>query len=184
MATQSSIFAWRIPWTEEPGHYNPWSCKDTTEWLTYKRHRYTMTCYQGHYKCLLSVLLLETQSYSPIPHFFNGRRGVTWSGSSWGHKESDTTERLSHFTLAQAGCSLQGVTSNLALGTFTLENRFLNCDSILTLAKRIGEKGKSQFLFTEAQIKIVCLKNLHTRKKSRYFSMVVPQSDTNKCFYC
>ena len=29
MATQSSILAWRIPWTEEPGelatvHYSPW----------------------------------------------------------------------------------------------------------------------------------------------------------------
>ena len=24
MATHSSIFAWRIPWTEEPGGYSPW----------------------------------------------------------------------------------------------------------------------------------------------------------------
>ena len=33
MATHSSIFAWRIPWTEEPGGYNPWGHKelDTTE---------------------------------------------------------------------------------------------------------------------------------------------------------
>jgi len=31
MATHSSIFAWRILWTEEPG--GPWGCKelDTTE---------------------------------------------------------------------------------------------------------------------------------------------------------
>ena len=37
MATHSSILAWRIPWTEEPGglHYSPWGCKesDTTEQL-------------------------------------------------------------------------------------------------------------------------------------------------------
>ena len=35
MATHSSILAWRIPWTEEPG-YNPWGHKelDTTEQLT------------------------------------------------------------------------------------------------------------------------------------------------------
>ena len=35
MAMHSSILAWRIPWTEEPG-YNPWGCKesDTTERLT------------------------------------------------------------------------------------------------------------------------------------------------------
>ena len=34
MATHSSILAWRIPWTEEPGRrYSPWSGKesDTTQ---------------------------------------------------------------------------------------------------------------------------------------------------------
>ena len=33
MATHSSILAWRIPWTEEPGVYGPWGRKesDTTE---------------------------------------------------------------------------------------------------------------------------------------------------------
>ena len=33
MATHSSILAWRIPWTEEPGGCSPWGCKesDTTE---------------------------------------------------------------------------------------------------------------------------------------------------------
>ena len=34
MATHSSILAWRIPWTEEPGsYYSPWGRKesDTTE---------------------------------------------------------------------------------------------------------------------------------------------------------
>ena len=35
MATHSSIFAWRIPWTEEPGRLQSMGCKesDTTEWL-------------------------------------------------------------------------------------------------------------------------------------------------------
>ena len=35
MATHSNVFAWRIPWTEEPGGYSPWDCKepDTTEQL-------------------------------------------------------------------------------------------------------------------------------------------------------
>ena len=28
MATQSSILAWRIPWTEEPGGYRPCGCKE------------------------------------------------------------------------------------------------------------------------------------------------------------
>ena len=31
--THFSILVWRIPWTEEPGGYSPWGCKesDTTE---------------------------------------------------------------------------------------------------------------------------------------------------------
>ena len=29
MATLSSILAWRIPWTEEPGRYSLWSCKES-----------------------------------------------------------------------------------------------------------------------------------------------------------
>ena len=27
MATHSSILAWEIPWTEEPGGPHPWGCK-------------------------------------------------------------------------------------------------------------------------------------------------------------
>ena len=36
MATHSSILAWKIPWTEEPGGYSPWDPKewDMTEQLT------------------------------------------------------------------------------------------------------------------------------------------------------
>ena len=36
MATHSSILAWRIPWTEEPGGYSPWGHKesDPTKQLT------------------------------------------------------------------------------------------------------------------------------------------------------
>ena len=29
MATHSSILAWRIPWTEEPGGYSPWGQKES-----------------------------------------------------------------------------------------------------------------------------------------------------------
>ena len=33
MTTHSIILAWKIPWTEKPGNYGPWGCKelDTTE---------------------------------------------------------------------------------------------------------------------------------------------------------
>ena len=29
MATHSSILAWEIPWTEEPGNYSPWVTKES-----------------------------------------------------------------------------------------------------------------------------------------------------------
>ena len=29
IATHSSILAWRIPWTEEPGSYSPWGGKES-----------------------------------------------------------------------------------------------------------------------------------------------------------
>ena len=40
MATHSSILAWGIPLTEEPGSYSPWGHKepDTTEQLTQQAH--------------------------------------------------------------------------------------------------------------------------------------------------
>ena len=35
MANRYNILVWEIPWTEEPGGYSPWGCKesDTTERL-------------------------------------------------------------------------------------------------------------------------------------------------------
>ena len=43
MATHSSILAWKIPWTREPG-YSPWGHKesDTTEQLTHTPYFYRM----------------------------------------------------------------------------------------------------------------------------------------------
>ena len=40
MATHSSIIAWKILWTEEPGGYNPWGCieLDTTEHIHAQVH--------------------------------------------------------------------------------------------------------------------------------------------------
>ena len=29
LATHSSILAWKIPWTEEPGGYSPWGYKES-----------------------------------------------------------------------------------------------------------------------------------------------------------
>ena len=40
VTTHSSIFAWRIPWTEEPVGYSPSGCKEShmTEQLTHPHH--------------------------------------------------------------------------------------------------------------------------------------------------
>ena len=43
MGTHSSIHAWKIPWTEEPGGYSPWDHKerDMTEHACIYWHEYT-----------------------------------------------------------------------------------------------------------------------------------------------
>ena len=38
MATISSILAWKIPWTEEPGGYSPWNCKESDTAEELNRH--------------------------------------------------------------------------------------------------------------------------------------------------
>ena len=41
MATHSSILAWRIPWTEEPGGlHSPWGCKESD-----MNEQLSMLCY-------------------------------------------------------------------------------------------------------------------------------------------
>ena len=45
MATYSSILAWKIPWTKEPGRLQPWACKksDMTEPMHMRVHMHTHT---------------------------------------------------------------------------------------------------------------------------------------------
>ena len=45
MATYSSILAWEVPWTEEPGGYSPRGCKesDMTQHLNNKNKWYNLT---------------------------------------------------------------------------------------------------------------------------------------------
>ena len=41
MVTHSSVLAWRIPWTEEPGRLQSWGCKQSnvTVHLTHTKYR-------------------------------------------------------------------------------------------------------------------------------------------------
>ena len=47
MATHSSVLAWRISWTEEPGGLQPWCRKesDVTERLSAAQHEYQPGAY-------------------------------------------------------------------------------------------------------------------------------------------
>ena len=58
MAIHSSILAWRIPWTEEPGGYSPWGGKelDTTE-VTQHVYMQTWKATLGSCSCLSHVVL-------------------------------------------------------------------------------------------------------------------------------
>ena len=60
MATHSSILAWRIPWTEEPGGLQPWGYKELhmTEQET------------------LSTAFVNLYDRHSEPHFHHYRNGV------------------------------------------------------------------------------------------------------------
>ena len=74
METHSSILAWKIPWTEEPGRLQSMESQRV-------RHDWVTSLHS------LPVLL---------PGKSHGQRSLE-GYSLWGHKESDTTERF-HFT--------------------------------------------------------------------------------------
>ena len=44
MATHSSILAWKIPWTEEPGSYSPWGHKESGMTKHACTHAHTHEC--------------------------------------------------------------------------------------------------------------------------------------------
>ena len=60
VAAHSSIFAWRIPWTEGLSGYSPWGHKesDTTEWLSIL-YSYSWTIYPSWPLGAWVVLLFE-----------------------------------------------------------------------------------------------------------------------------
>ena len=111
MAAHSSIFSWRIPWTEEPGGlYSPWGHKesDTTERLHFHIHfHYSDRACQvvqwvknppansGDVSSVPGLGRSWRREWQPssvfLPGEYHGQRSlVGWSPR--GHKESDTTE--------------------------------------------------------------------------------------------
>ena len=45
MVTHSSILAWKIPWTGEPGGLSPWGCKESG--MTDREHIQPVLCVHG-----------------------------------------------------------------------------------------------------------------------------------------
>ena len=127
MATHSSILAWRIPWTEEPGRLqsvgsqrvgHDWRCYYCEPHLTYiYRHLYLYMDFPGGSDDKASVY---NEGFDPWVRKITWRRKrhptrVLLPGKSrgWrslmdysprGHKESDMTERL-HFHFDSLTCN-------------------------------------------------------------------------------
>ena len=61
MATHSSIFACKIPWTEEPGRLSPWGRKesDTTERIHFTSLHFTSLHFQPEFITLLLLKFLR-----------------------------------------------------------------------------------------------------------------------------
>ena len=79
MATHFSTFAWKIPWTEEPGRLESMGSKSRT-----RLSDFTFTPWR--------------RKWQPSPVFLPGEcqgRGSLVGCHLWGRTESDTTERLS-----------------------------------------------------------------------------------------
>ena len=82
MAPHSSAFAWKIPWTEEPGGLQSMGSLelDTTERL--------------HIHFSLFTFMHWRRKWQPTPVFLPGEsqgRGSLVGCRLWGHTESDTT---------------------------------------------------------------------------------------------
>ena len=65
MATHSSILAWRILWTEEPGGLQrPWCCKELDKTVRLNNNKWNQSqCQDGQWAC---VLCLPAQSLSRV----------------------------------------------------------------------------------------------------------------------
>ena len=115
MATRSSVLAWRIPWTVEPGWYSPLRCKelDMTEEKAMAPHSSTLawkipwTEEPGrlqsmgslrvghdwfHFHFSLSCIGEENGNPLQCSCLENPREGGAWWAAVYGVAESDTTE--------------------------------------------------------------------------------------------
>ena len=112
MATHSSILAWRIPWTEEPGglqsigsqrvrhNFMANTHNDFNEGLPWWFSGKESTCPHRRHRLDPWVGKIPwRRKWQPTPVFlpgeFHGQRSLA-DYSAWGRKESDKTEQLTH----------------------------------------------------------------------------------------
>ena len=116
MATYSSIFAWRIPWTQEPGglqstasqrggeDWKDWACMKTSEWggkgwelvLKWPRSQLPISSFHKLYEMgaeLGKLLLLNLLPSSGALEFLNWTTLETWMGWEWKRREWRRSER-------------------------------------------------------------------------------------------
>ena len=87
MATHSSVLAWEIPWTEEPGRLQSMGLKRVRYNLVTKQLQVIFSlAFIWVYKSQLLVVGLMDMSLSKLQEM------VCWS--LWGHKELDTTATM------------------------------------------------------------------------------------------
>ena len=99
MATHSSILAYRIPWTEEPG------CGVTKRQTQMSTHMYTYTdiiliCYLDKNSDLLDVFLLSVVSLLVLAFKKRNLNYLCFSYCSWG-SQGKNTEVVCHSLLQQ-----------------------------------------------------------------------------------
>ena len=132
MATHSSIFSWRIPWTEEPGRLQSMGSKrvrhdwvtDTSEHMLFRAIGLDWKCFPGDSDGKSICLQCGRPRFNPwvrkipwrrkwqptselLPEKSHGWRSLV-GYSPWGHKELDMTKPL-HFSFF---LSLSGMKSS------------------------------------------------------------------------
>ena len=82
MATQSSILAWEIPWTEEPGSYSPRGCKESDMSEHTQIHSSTVI-YRNEQSCGLGGLSLAIPCHSHLQPSFRTSSPALSSDVLW-----------------------------------------------------------------------------------------------------
>ena len=121
MATHSSILAWRVPWTGEPGGYSPWGHSQIQ--LSQKQHTHThtvnhwikflhlcgpwRTCFPSYWNVWTSSLQPSTLSRNCLPQgmaFFRGAGRCLYLITGW-YVEMTQPPKTTFRTTLKGHCS-------------------------------------------------------------------------------